>query len=284
MPKNLHMKQFNRLSETCSKSVTAAYSTSFYSSVGMLDPSIQADIHNIYGFVRFADEIVDSFLSFDQKRLFNKFEIDLYESIVQGISLNPILQSFQLTFHKYNIDLELVKAFMNSMRMDLTKKEYHSTEDYNSYIYGSADVVGLMCLKVFVNGDEAQYEKLKPTAMKLGSAFQKVNFLRDIKSDTELLNRSYFPNVDFNNLSTEVKQAIIEEIEQDFTEAYKGIIQLPLTARFGVYTAYKYYRQLLKKLKKTPSNRILESRIRVKDHIKWALLVKSYMNVRLNLL
>ena len=278
------MKLFNQLTYTCSQSVTQAYSTSFYSSVSMLDPSIQTDIHNIYGFVRFADEIVDSFVEYDQERLFDKFEADLYDGLDHQISLNPILHAFQLTFHKYDIDIDLVKSFMQSMRMDLTKQVYHTNEEYESYIYGSADVVGLMCLKVFVNGDAQMYAKLKPTAMKLGSAFQKVNFLRDIKSDTELLNRSYFPNVDFNNLSSEVKQAIIDEIEQDFADAYVGIIQLPRTARFGVYTAYKYYRQLLKKLKKTPSNRIMESRIRVKDHIKWALLVKSYMNVRLNLL
>ncbi len=281
---NLHMKQFDTLTFTCSQSVTQAYSTSFYSSVSMLDPSIQTDIHNIYGFVRFADEIVDSFLEHDQEALFDKFEADLYDAIVQRISLNPILHAFQITFHQYGIDLELVKAFMNSMRMDLTKSVYQTKEEYDTYIYGSADVVGLMCLKVFVNGDESLYTKLKPTAMKLGSAFQKVNFLRDLKSDTELLNRSYFPNVDFNNLSAEVKQSIIDEIEQDFAEAYIGIVQLPRTARFGVYTAYKYYRQLLKKLKRTPSTRIMESRIRVKDHVKWALLVKSYMNVRLNLI
>jgi len=281
---NLHMKQFDTLTFTCSQSVTQAYSTSFYSSVSMLDPSIQTDIHNIYGFVRFADEIVDSFLEHDQEALFDKFEADLYDAIVQRISLNPILHAFQITFHQYGIDLELVKAFMNSMRMDLTKSVYQTKEEYDTYIYGSADVVGLMCLKVFVNGDESLYTKLKPTAMKLGSAFQKVNFLRDLKSDTELLNRSYFPNVDFNNLSAEVKQSIIDEIEQDFAEAYIGVVQLPRTARFGVYTAYKYYRQLLKKLKRTPSTRIMESRIRVKDHVKWALLVKSYMNVRLNLI
>lgn len=250
----------------------------------MLDPSIQPDIHNIYGFVRLADEIVDSFLEHDQQNLFNKFEADTYDALIQRISLNPILQSFQLTFHKYDIDFELVKAFLSSMRMDLTKQQYETQEEYETYIYGSADVVGLMCLKVFVNGDQEMYDKLKPTAMKLGSAFQKVNFLRDIKSDTELLNRSYFPNIDFNNLSPENKQSIIEEIERDFEEAYKGIIQLPRTARFGVYTAYKYYNQLLKKLKKTPSSRIMDSRIRVKDHVKWMLLAKSYMNVRLNLL
>ena len=173
---------------------------------------------------------------------------------------------------------------MYSMRLDLSKKEYTSEEDYKKYIYGSADVVGLMCLKVFVDGDEAQYQKLKPSAMRLGSAFQKVNFLRDIKNDIEVLERSYFPNVDFKNLTPEAKDAIVKEIEEDFEEAYKGIIQLPSTARFGVYTAFKYYSQLLRKLKRTPSSHILETRIRVQDHVKWALLVKSYVNVKLNLL
>ncbi|MBO6517918.1 MAG: phytoene/squalene synthase family protein [Bacteroidia bacterium] len=278
------MHLFNELSYQCSQSVTMAYSTSFYSSVSMLDPIIQDDIHNIYGFVRFADEIVDTFLEYDQEYLLNRFESDLYEALGMGISLNPILNSFQKTVHKYGIDLELIKAFMKSMRMDLTKKEYTSQDDYEEYIYGSADVVGLMCLKVFVGGDDSEYHRLKPSAMKLGSAFQKVNFLRDLKSDTEVLNRSYFPNVDLNNLTSETKQQIIDEIERDFEAAYKGIVQLPDTARFGVYTAYKYYRQLLKKLKRTPSNKIMEARIRVRDHVKLGLLVKSYVNVKLQLL
>ena len=281
---NSNMQTYRDLAKTSSQAVTQAYSTSFYSSVSMLDPSIQSHIHNIYGFVRLADEIVDSFLDYDQEALFNKFEADLYDAIIQKISLNPVLHAFQATLHEYNIDIHLVKAFMSSMRMDLTKLDYLSVEEYEQYIYGSADVVGLMCLKIFVNGDQSLYDHLKPSAMKLGSAFQKVNFLRDIKADSEVLNRSYFPNVDFNNLSADNKAAIIEDIEKDFEEAYVGIVQLPQTARFGVYTAYKYYKQLLKKLKRTPSSRILDTRVRVKDHVKLALMVKSYMNVRFNML
>jgi phytoene/squalene synthetase len=278
------MQIFNQLAAKCSASVTEAYSTSFYSSVSMLDPSIQPAIHNIYGFVRFADEIVDTFHNQNQQDLFKRFEDDLNDALERRFSMNPILHSFQITVFEYNIDRELIDAFMYSMRLDLSKKEYTSEEDYKKYIYGSADVVGLMCLKVFVDGDEAQYQKLKPSAMRLGSAFQKVNFLRDIKNDIEVLERSYFPNVDFENLTPEAKDAIVKEIEEDFEEAYKGIIQLPSTARFGVYTAFKYYSQLLRKLKRTPSSHILETRIRVQDHVKWALLVKSYVNVKLNLL
>ncbi len=278
------MQIFNQLAAKCSASVTEAYSTSFYSSVSMLDPSIQPAIHNIYGFVRFADEIVDTFHNQNQQDLFKRFEDDLNDALERRFSMNPILHSFQITVFEYNIDRELIDAFMYSMRLDLSKKEYTSEEDYKKYIYGSADVVGLMCLKVFVDGDEAQYQKLKPSAMSLGSAFQKVNFLRDIKNDIEVLERSYFPNVDFENLTPEAKDAIVKEIEEDFEEAYKGIIQLPSTARFGVYTAFKYYSQLLRKLKRTPSSHILETRIRVQDHVKWALLVKSYVNVKLNLL
>lgn len=278
------MHLFNDLSSKCSQEVTKAYSTSFYSAVSMLHPTIQGDIHNIYGFVRFADEIVDTFLDHDREFLLNRFESDLNDALIRGISLNPILNSFQQTVKKYAIDRALIDAFLNSMRMDLRQTEYTSREDYERYIYGSADVVGLMCLKVFVNGDQDEYERLKPMAMKLGSAFQKVNFLRDFKSDLEILDRSYFPNVDFSNLSSESKEEIIAEIERDFEEAYKGIVQLPETARFGVYMAYKYYRQLLKKLKRTPSKQILEARIRVGDHVKLGLLVKSYFNVKLNLL
>ena len=278
------MQIFNQLAAKCSASVTEAYSTSFYSSVSMLDPSIQPAIHNIYGFVRFADEIVDTFHNQNQQDLFKRFEDDLNDALERRFSMNPILHSFQITVFEYNIDRELIDAFMYSMRLDLSKKEYTSEEDYKKYIYGSADVVGLMCLKVFVDGDEAQYQKLKHSAMRLGSAFQKVNFLRDIKNDIEVLERSYFPNVDFKNLTPEAKDAIVKEIEEDFEEAYKGIVQLPSTARFGVYTAFKYYSQLLRKLKRTPSSHILETRIRVQDHVKWALLVKSYVSVKLNLL
>ena len=274
---------FDNLSEVCSRSVTKTYSTSFFSAVGMLDQSIRQDIHNVYGFVRLADEIVDSFHGFDKVYLLNKFEADYHESLKQRISLNPILNAFQKTVHKYKIDLNLMDAFLKSMKMDLEKKEYLSREEYELYIYGSADVVGLMCLKIFVNGDEAQYEKLKPSAMKLGSAFQKVNFLRDFKSDIELLERSYFPNVNLEQLDYQSKQYIIDEIKTDFELAYQGIVQLPKSSKRGVYTAYIYYKKLLEILDETPYENILESRIRVNDFLKIGLKAKSFIEVKLNL-
>jgi phytoene/squalene synthetase len=218
-----------------------------------------------------------------KKLLLDKFEWDLYQSLDLGISLNPILHSFQKTLKEFNIDLKLVDAFMKSMRMDLEKKEYETQAEYQEYIYGSADVVGLMCLKVFVNGDDEQYKRLKPTAMRLGSAFQKVNFLRDLKNDAELLERSYFPDVDLKNLSPENKHRIVEEIQQDFQAAYEGIKELPASSKFGVYTAFRYYKQLLKKLQQTPSDQIMETRIRVNDCHKFSLMVQSYCNIKLNL-
>jgi phytoene/squalene synthetase len=276
-------KTFDDLSELCSKSTTKSYSTSFYSAVNMLDESIRQDVHNVYGFVRLADEIVDSFEGYDKTYLLDKFENDFHESINQKISLNPILNAFQKTIFKYNIDLKLVDAFLKSMRMDLDKKEYFSREEYERYIYGSADVVGLMCLKIFVNGNENDYIKLKPSAMKLGSAFQKVNFLRDFKSDIELLERSYFPNVNLKELDYKSKQDIINEIKVDFQLAYEGIIQLPKSSKRGVYTAYVYYQRLLKKLDETHYENILESRIRVNDFIKMGLMAKSFFQVKLNI-
>jgi phytoene/squalene synthetase len=234
--------------------------------------------------VRFADEIVDTFHQWNKSFLLEKFEKDFYLALEMGISMNPILHSFQETVRIYNIDLDLIDAFMNSMKMDLTKKDYNTTAEYKEYIYGSADVVGLMCLKVFVNGDDKKYDELKESAMALGSAFQKVNFLRDLKSDVELLDRSYFPNIDLRNLDAEKKQQIIEEIEADFVKSYAGIIKLPPTSKFGVYTAYIYYSRLLKKLKDTPSQEIMSTRIRVPNYAKMALLMKSYVNTKLNLL
>ena len=278
------MDLFNKVALECSQKVTQGYSTSFSSAVSMLAPSIRPAIHSIYGFVRFADEIVDTFHDKDKKLLLDKFEWDFYQSLEMGISLNPILHSFQNTIKTYNIDLKLVDAFMKSMRMDLEKKEYNTQEEYEEYIYGSADVVGLMCLKVFVNGDDVLYNKLVPSAKKLGSAFQKVNFLRDLKNDAELLERSYFPDVDLLNLSPDSKRQIVEEIQQDFAAAYEGIKQLPASSKFGVYTAFRYYKQLLKKLQKTPSNQIMETRIRVNNYHKFGLMVQSYFNIKLNLI
>jgi phytoene/squalene synthetase len=275
---------FDTVSFACSVKVTKAYSTSFSSAVKMLAPSIRQDIYNIYGFVRFADEIVDSFHDYNKEVLFEKFENELEDAIQNKISLNPILNSFQHTVNKHNIGQDLIDAFMKSMKLDLVKQEYKTTEEYHEYIYGSADVVGLMCLMVFVNGDEKKYEELKASAMKLGSAFQKVNFLRDLKADFEGLNRTYFPNTDLNKLTETSKKEIIEDIEADFKMAYEGILRLPIEAKFGVYTAYRYYKRLLKRLKTTPSTEIKNTRIRVPDYEKAELLARCYVKYRLNLL
>ena len=242
-------KLFDQVSESCSRIVTESYSTSFTLATKMLDSSIRQDIYNIYGFVRFADEIVDSFHDFNKEELLNLFELDLKKSIKDKISLNPILNSFQKTLNKYEIDYELVNSFLKSMKSDLNKKQYLSSEEFDEYVYGSADVVGLMCLKVFVKGDQKQYNDLKPYAMSLGSAFQKVNFLRDLKADHDGLNRSYFPNLDIDKFDEKSKTIILNEINKDFSHALKGIFLLPSSARFGVYTAYKYYLKLLNKLK-----------------------------------
>jgi 15-cis-phytoene synthase len=275
---------FDTVSNACSVKVTKAYSTSFSSAVKMLAPSIRQDIYNIYGFVRFADEIVDSFHEYNKEALFTRFQEDLDLALNEKISLNPILNAFQSTVHKHKIPYDLIASFMKSMHLDLQKSVYKTREEYQEYIYGSADVVGLMCLMVFVKGDKEKYEKLKDPAMKLGSAFQKVNFLRDLKADFEDLNRTYFPNTDLNKLTEVEKQEIISDIEKDFNEAYSGILLLPVEAKFGVYTAYRYYRRLLKKLKNTPSLEIKNTRVRVSDYQKVELLARSYVKYRLNLL
>jgi len=277
-------KLFDQVSRDCSRAVTVAYSTSFSLATKMLHPSIRKDIYNIYGFVRFADEIVDSFHAYDKKELLDRFEEDLYHALENKISLNPILNAFQETYNHYAIDKGLVEAFMQSMRWDLDKKNYLTREDYKAYIYGSADVVGLMCLKVFVKGNQEQYEELKPSAMALGSAFQKVNFLRDLKADLEGLERSYFPEVNLSEFTDQDKTKIIQEIDDDFRMGLSGIFRLPDEARFGVYTAYKYYYKLLKKLKRTPSKKIKSARIRVPNYQKMSVLARSYVNYRFNLL
>nr|WP_299383996.1 phytoene/squalene synthase family protein [Allomuricauda sp.] len=274
---------FDDVSKSCSKMVTESYSTSFTLATKMLAPSIRKDIYNIYGFVRFADEIVDTFHDYDKETLFNNFEKDMMLAIDQKISLNPILNSFQHTYHKYNIPHHLVAAFMKSMRMDLSKKDYASFEEYREYIYGSADVVGLMCLCVFVNGDQEKYEELKASAMALGSAFQKVNFLRDLKADFEDLERTYFPNTNLMELDEASKKRIVDEIKADFAMAYSGIMKLPKEAKFGVYTAYRYYKKLLQKLQSTPPLEIKNTRIRVPDYQKLGLLAQSYVNYKLQL-
>lgn len=275
---------FDTVSSECSRTVTRSYSTSFSSAVKMLAPSIRQDIYNIYGFVRFADEIVDSFHDYNKIELFERFETDLHLALKEKISLNPILNSFQHTVHKYEIDAHLIDAFMYSMRLDLYKSEYKTVKEYQEYIYGSADVVGLMCLKVFVKGNVQEYETLKDSAMRLGSAFQKVNFLRDLKADYEDLNRTYFPNTDLSKLDENSKSEIIAEIEADFKAAFVGITNLPLEAKFGVYTAYIYYKKLLSKLKNTPSTEIKNTRIRVSDYQKLGLFAKCYFTYKLNII
>lgn len=275
---------FDSISRQCSQTVTNSYSTSFSVATKLLAPSIRQDIYNIYGFVRFADEIVDTFHDYNKKKLFNDFETEMYKAIEDKISLNPILNAFQETVHKYQIPSELYQAFMKSMRMDLHKSSYLTTEEYKTYIYGSADVVGLMCLKVFVKGDLKKYTELKHAAMKLGSAFQKVNFLRDLKTDYEDLNRSYFPHINLKQLDNTSKAKIIKEIEEDFSQALQGIAKLPVEAKLGVYTAYIYFLKLLRKLKTVPSPEIRKKRIRVPNYQKAGLLAKCYLSYRLNLI
>lgn len=274
---------FHTVSHECSRITTQRYSTSFSSAIRLLHSDIQGPIYDIYGLVRFADEIVDTFHRFDKISLLANFKKETYEAIAQGISLNPILHSFQITVNRYNIDLALVDAFFKSMEFDLDRSNYDQ-QGYAEYIYGSAEVVGLMCLFVFCDGDRQQYEKLKPHAQSLGSAFQKVNFLRDVKADYQQLNRVYFPGVDFNAFTPEMKEAIESDIEQDFRHAYMGIIQLPLKARFGVYLAYKYYMSLFKKIRALQPQRILEERIRIPNYHKAWVAAKAVVRTQFNML
>lgn len=275
---------FDNVSRKCSTIVTKSYSTSFSLATKMLAKSIRQDIYNIYGFVRLADEIVDTFHDYNKEILFNNFNIDLERALIDKISLNPVLNSFQETYHKYGIEKHLVDSFMGSMKMDLHKNKYLTEDEYKAYIYGSADVVGLMCLKVFVKGDHNKYDDLKDYAMSLGSAFQKVNFLRDLKADHDDLSRTYFPNTNLNELDETSKQLIIQDIESDFSKGLKGIKQLPIEAKFGVFMAYRYYYQLLKKLKKTPALHLKSTRIRVPNYKKIELLTRSYVKYQLNLM
>ncbi|WP_298950714.1 phytoene/squalene synthase family protein [uncultured Nonlabens sp.] len=275
---------FDKVSRECSRAVTHNYSTSFSLASKMLGPSIRQDIHNIYGFVRFADEIVDTFHDYDKRTLLDRFEEDVKKAIDDKISLNPILNSFQETVNKYDITPDMYGAFIHSMRLDLDKSIYLTDEEYRNYIYGSADVVGLMSLKVFVKGDMKKYNDLKDDAMRLGSAFQKVNFLRDLKADLDTLERSYFPNTDLHDLSEEDKARLIQEIKEDFDAGLKGIQRLPMEAKLGVYTAYTYYRRLLTRLERTPSKEIRNARIRVPNYEKMFLLSKGYMAYKLNMI
>ncbi|GGI26290.1 phytoene/squalene synthase family protein [Pedobacter mendelii] len=272
---------FDKLSADCSKVTTKMYSTSFSFGIYFLNKSLRMPIYSIYGFVRLADEIVDSFHEFDKKYLLNKFRADTFEAIDFGISLNPVLNSFQKIVNEYQISHDLIHLFLNSMEMDLEEQKYTS-ELYDTYILGSAEVVGLMCLKVFVNGDEAEYQRLKPFAMKLGSAFQKVNFLRDLKADHQALNRSYFPNVNLAQFCDKQKQAIEAEIEEEFKQALVGIKMLPLSSRNGVYLSYIYYKKLFTKIKGLTAERIMNERIRISNHRKIGLMFDTLIRYKLN--
>ena len=274
---------YNQVTAETSKQTTLMYSSSFSSAIKLLHEDLRQPIYDVYGLVRYADEIVDTFHDFDKAKLLAQFKIDTYNAIEQGISLNPILHRFQLTFRKYNIGQDLVEAFFNSMEMDLSKQDYDAAA-YQNYIYGSAEVVGLMCLHIFCDGNKEKYEQLRSSAQSLGAALQKVNFLRDIKADFEGLERMYFPNCDFTNFKPEDKQQIEADIQADFCAALKGIKLLPIKARFGVYVAYKYYYTLYKKIRKTQHDSILHTRIRIPDYGKLFILAKAKIRSQLNLL
>lgn len=272
---------FDSLSAECSRITTKRYSTSFSFGIYFLNKELRLPIYAIYGFVRLADEIVDSFHNFNKEYLLKKFKEDTFEAIKTGISLNPILNSFQNVVNKYQIDHQLIHLFLNSMEMDLEHKQY-TPELYDTYILGSAEVVGLMCLKVFANGDSTEYERLKPFAMKLGSAFQKVNFLRDLKADNQSLNRSYFPNVNLSAFCDRQKKEIEKEIELEFDQALVGIKMLPRSSRNGVYLSYIYYKKLFTKIKSLTAERIMTERIRIPNHRKIGLMFDSMIRHKLN--
>jgi phytoene synthase len=277
------MNLFHEVSQDCSRITTEKYSTSFSSAIRLLHKDLRTPICNIYGFVRFADEIVDTFHGYDKAMLFEEFKKATYDAIERGISLNPILHSFQMTVNQYKIDHALIDAFLYSMELDLGKHTYDRA-GYETYIYGSAEVVGLMCLYIFCAGNQAQYDALKPAAKSLGSAFQKVNFLRDVKADFEGLERMYFPDCDFTNFTHADKLAIEQDIQKDFDDAYAGILNLPIKARFGVYVAYKYYLSLFKKIQRLEPADILESRIRIPDYGKAFILAKAGIRSQLNIM
>ncbi|MBC8109793.1 MAG: phytoene/squalene synthase family protein [Verrucomicrobia bacterium] len=277
------MELYNKTTFECSKLITESYSTSFTLGIKTLHKKYHFPIYAVYGFVRFADEIVDTFHGFDKETLLERFKSDTYQAIAEKISLNPVLHAFQLIVNEYKIEYELIDAFLKSMEMDLYQQE-HDTDSYHEYIYGSAEVVGLMCLRVFCEGDEAMYAQLREPARRLGAAFQKVNFLRDMKSDFQERGRTYFPGVDFSDFSKDSKTLIEADIDADFEAAFQGIIQLPMGAKKGVHLAYVYYITLFKKIKKLPASRILQERIRVPDRKKIALLIGTYFKDSLNFL
>jgi phytoene/squalene synthetase len=272
---------FNQTTFECSKLITNRYSTSFSLGIKSLDKKFHYPIYAVYGFVRYADEIVDTFHENDKAGLLQDFKAQTYEAIEKEISLNPVIHCFQMVVNEYQIDHALIEAFLHSMEMDLLDIDY-SQDVYEEYIYGSAEVVGLMCLKIFCEGNEQEYQKLLPSAKSLGAAFQKVNFLRDIKSDYYERGRVYFPGVDFNDFSVSHKEKIEHDIQKDFNHAYEGIVKLPRGARWGVYLAYTYYLKLFDKIKRFPPNKILEERVRVPDSKKLFLLLGSYVKHQFN--
>ncbi len=267
---------FDSTAAQCSKIVTRQYSTSFSLGIFFLHRSLHEAIYAIYGFVRFADEIVDSFHDFEKRDLLEKFREDTFRAISDGVSLNPVLQSFQKTVNQYGIEDELIETFLHSMEMDLDQS-HHDRDSFKDYILGSAEVVGLMCLRVFCEGDEARYQALKASAMKLGSAFQKVNFLRDLHQDYYDLQRTYFPNLSMHEFDEETKSRIESDIREDFRQALEGIKRLPRGARFGVYVAYVYYRALLQKIESTPGEHLLKKRLRLPGLQKFWLLIHTYV-------
>lgn len=274
---------FDMVSRKSSRITTLSYSTSFSLGIGLFDKKFRDPVYAIYGFVRLADEIVDTFHNYDKPRLFYRFRDDTWEAIREGISMNPILNSFQFTVNKYGIDHELISSFLHSMEMDLEKKEY-TDASYQNYILGSAEVVGLMCLRVFCGETPGLYDELKPSAMKLGSAFQKINFLRDMKNDYQQLGRTYFPSLDYTRFDEHSKRLIEEDIEKDFKEGHSGIRKLPRGARLGVYVAYIYYYSLFRKIRKLKASVIQNRRIRIPNHTKYRLLLVSYLRHSLNIL
>lgn len=274
---------FDQVSIRCSRMTTRAYSTSFSLGIQCLDKDMRDPIYSIYGFVRFADEIVDTFHEYDKATLLNRFRAETYQAIAEKISLNPILNSFQKTVHQFGIEEKLYDQFLKSMEMDLNLTSYDQS-GISEYILGSAEVVGLMTLRVFCNGDDAMYQRLKPSAMKLGSAFQKINFLRDLNADYNQMGRNYFPGIDLSNFNEDAKRAIEEDIAADFAEGYKGIKQLPRCARLGVYVAYLYYIALFEKIKATPCTTVLTQRIRVRNRRKISILAYSFVKHQLNLI
>ena len=273
-------KLFDELAYKVSKAVTEKYSTSFSLGILALKPSVRAAIYAVYGYVRLADEIVDSFHDYDKAELLKRFKTETWNALDEGISLNPILQSFQDTVNNFAIDRSLIEQFLHSMEMDLQQIDYNS-DLYNEYILGSAEVVGLMCLQIFAEGKKEAFEHLKPYAMKLGSAFQKVNFLRDLKDDYYVLGRTYFPNIDMKIFTNKIKDQIVNEIETEFKEAFIGIKKLPASSKFGVYLAYKYYLSLFKKIKNMPAEKIMSQRIRIPNTQKLSLAMSSYVQYKM---